>query len=81
MRAIVEALMLGAEDVADPVIPGLIWVDYEPGVVAESKQTLDFLASVAGDHPLAAEVIAPPNVTLVVASAIVSEPTVSTAYS
>jgi putative membrane-bound dehydrogenase-like protein len=51
-KTLLQALMLRAEDAKDPVIPLLTWVAYEPGVVRDLEENLDWLAQHAAENPI-----------------------------
>ncbi len=58
-RDLLQALMRRSEDARDPVIPLLVWVAYEPGVVPEQEKALDWLAANAAGNAVARDHVAP----------------------
>jgi putative membrane-bound dehydrogenase-like protein len=56
---VLRELMLRSEDAKDPVIPLMVWVAYEPGVVPGYEKALDWLAAHAADSPVVRDAIAP----------------------
>jgi hypothetical protein len=58
-RDLLQELMQRSEDAQDPVIPLLIWIAYEPGVLQQNAEGFSWLTQQAADHPLVREAILP----------------------
>ncbi len=58
-KDLLQALMLRSEDAKDPVIPLMLWIPYEPGVVSDVQPTLDWLLAHGGKSTLVRDEIVP----------------------
>jgi putative membrane-bound dehydrogenase-like protein len=56
---LLQALMQRSEDATDPAIPLLIWLAYEPGLLANYQRSLDWLLKHADNDPLVRDQIVP----------------------
>jgi putative membrane-bound dehydrogenase-like protein len=65
---LLENLMLRKEDAADPCLPLMIWLAYEPHVVGQKQAALDWLARHAPGNPLITDDIVPRTLRRLVAT-------------